>query len=179
MDGRLDFMVRLLLLRHAKAAPQDPARDSERPLIDRGRRDAALLARFIAEQKRRVDAIVHSGARRAEQTAKIVANELPKGLPVLIEPRLYEAGAGEFLNALSALPDTHQCALVVGHNPSLAEAARRLVGSGDRQARERMAAKFPTSGLAIIDFDTSRWADVNDRAGRLVAFVTPADLASS
>jgi phosphohistidine phosphatase len=178
IDGRLDFMVRLLLLRHAKAAPQDPARDRERPLIDRGRRDAALLARFIAGQKRGVEAIVHSGARRAEQTAKIVANELPKGLPVLIEPRLYEAAASEFLNALRALPDAHQCALVIGHNPSLAEAASRLVGSGDRQARERMLTKFPTSGLAILDFDASHWADVNDRGGRLVAFVTPAGLAS-
>jgi phosphohistidine phosphatase len=169
-------MLRLLLLRHAKAAPQDPARDHQRPLIERGKSDAAKLGRFIAEQKRPVDVIVHSGARRAEETATIVSRELPKGLPVVVEPRLYEATAGGFLTALRALSDAYVCPLVVGHNPSLGEAANRLAGSGDRAARQRMAAKFSTSGLAIIDFETSHWADVRERGGRLVAFVTPASL---
>ena len=171
-------MLRLLLLRHAKAAPQDPTRDYQRTLIERGRRDAALLGGYIAAQKRALDIVVHSGARRAEETSAIVLMELPKGLPVLIEPRLYEATADDFIRALRALPDARACALVVGHNPSLGEAAIRLAGSGDRLARERMAAKFPTSGLAILDFETSHWADIGEGKGRLVAFITPASLAS-
>ena len=170
-------MLRLLLLRHAKAAPQDPARDHQRPLIDRGKADAARLGRFIAAQKRPVDAIVHSGARRAEQTAKIVAGELPKGVALIEKPQLYEATASGFLAALRALPDAYVCPLVVGHNPSLGEAANRLAGSGDRAARQRMAAKFSTSGLAIFDFEASHWADIGERGGRLVEFVTPASLA--
>jgi phosphohistidine phosphatase len=169
-------MLRLLLLRHAKAAPQDPPRDYQRALIERGRVDAALLARYIAGHKRAVDAVVHSGARRAEETSAIVLRELPKGLPVLIEPRLYEASGDDFIRALRALPDRRACALVVGHNPSLGEAATRLAGSGDRPARERMLTKFPTSGLAILDFETSHWAEIGERAGRLIAFATPASL---
>src|SRR5271155_3046479 len=92
-------MLRLLLLRHAKAAPQDPTRDYQRTLIERGRRDAALLGGYIAAQKRALDIVVHSGARRAEETSAIVLMELPKGLPVLIEPRLYEATADDFIRA--------------------------------------------------------------------------------
>ncbi|HYC24746.1 MAG TPA: histidine phosphatase family protein [Roseiarcus sp.] len=170
-------MLRLLLLRHAKAAPQDPAHDRQRGLIERGRSDAARVAGYIAAQKRPVDAIIHSGARRAEETAMIVSRELPKGLPILIEPRLYEATASQFLTALRALGDEHACPLVVGHNPSLGEVAIRLAGAGDRSTRERMAAKFSTSGLAILDFEAKHWADIREGGGRLVAFVTPAGLA--
>jgi phosphohistidine phosphatase len=169
-------MLRLLLLRHAKAAPQDPAHDRERPLIERGRTDAALVGRFIAAETPAIEAAVHSGARRAKQTLAIVLAELPKDIPILTEPRLYASRASDFLSALRALPEAHTRALVVGHNPSLGDAANRLVGAGDRASRERMAAKFPTSGLAILDFEAKHWADIGERSGRLVAFVTPASL---
>src|SRR5579863_9189386 len=162
-------MLRLLLLRHAKAAPQDPPRDHERPIAERGRSDAALLGRVIAAQDPAVDAAAHSGARRAKQTLAIVASLLPKGLPILIEPRLYEATTLDFIKALRALSDKYASVLVVGHNPSLGEAANRLAGAGQRNDLLRMAAKFPTSGLAILEFEARHWAEIAERSGRLVA----------
>jgi phosphohistidine phosphatase len=172
-------MFRLLLLRHAKAAPHDPARDHDRALVARGQADAKRMGEFIAGEKPAVEAVVHSGARRARETALIAAAELPKGIPVLTEPRLYEATAMGFIAALRDLPNDKRTILVVGHNPSLAEAALRLASGGDRLALQRMAGKFPTAGLAAIDFDLTRWADVSASAGRLVAFATPASLAET
>ena len=172
-------MLRLLLLRHAKAAPQDLARDHARPLIDRGRADAKRMGKFIAAEKRPVDAAVHSGAQRAKETLATALAELPKGVPVSVEPRLYEATMTGFLAALRDLPDASKTILVVGHNPSIAEAAHRLAGRGERQALQRMASKFPTSGLVIIDFDMAHWAEISAGAGRLAAFVTPATLADA
>jgi phosphohistidine phosphatase len=170
-------MLRLLLLRHAKAAPHDPPRDHARPLVERGRADAARMGRFLAAEKRPIEAAVHSGAQRAKETLTVALGELPKGIPVSIEPRLYEATAGGLIAALRALPDAAKTILVVGHNPSIAEAANRLAGSGEEDALRRMSAKYPTSGLAILDFDAAHWSQLGAVSGRLVAFVTPAGLA--
>jgi phosphohistidine phosphatase len=172
-------MLRLLLLRHAKAAPHDPAHDHARALIERGRSDAKRLGKFIAEEKYGVTASVHSGARRTKETLAIAVAELSKDIPILTEPRLYEAQISGFLAALKDLPEDAKVVLLVGHNPSIAEAAHRLVGRGDQEALERMATKFPTSGLAVIEFDLKRWSEVKAAAGRLVAFVTPASLAEN
>jgi phosphohistidine phosphatase len=51
-----------------------------------------------------------------------------------------------------------------------------LCGAGPDKALEQMSAKFPTAGLAVIGFDVERWSDIDDRAGRLEAFVRPRDL---
>jgi phosphohistidine phosphatase len=169
-------MLRLLLLRHAKAAPHDPARDHARGLIERGRANAKRMGEIIAGEKWTVDAVVHSGAKRAKETALIAHAELPKGVPVSVEPRLYEASASGFIAALRDLPDNASTVVVVGHNPSLAEAAVRLSGGGDPMTRQRMAAKFPTAGLAVIEFDLPHWRDLAAGKGRLAAFFTPSTL---
>jgi phosphohistidine phosphatase len=158
-------MLRLLLLRHAKAAPHDPAHDHGRGLVGRGRDDAKRMGKFIAREK-----------RRAKETAQIVLAELPIKVPVSVEPRFYEATTAGFIEALRDLPEAAKTVLVVGHNPSLAEAAHLLADGGDKDAMRRMATKFSTCSLAAIDFDLAHWAEISAASGRLVAFVTPASL---
>ncbi len=167
-------MLRLLLLRHAKAVPHDPARDHRRPLAERGRSDAKRLGQLLAGESQAIEAVVHSGAKRTEETALIALGELPSRVPVSTEPRLYEANAAGVIAALRDLPDAAKTVLVVGHNPSLAEAALRLAGRGDRAALARMAAKYPTCAVAMIDFDLTHWSDIAPGAGRFAAFVVPA-----
>jgi phosphohistidine phosphatase len=169
-------MLRLLLLRHAKAAPHDAARDRDRPLIARGRGDASRIGRYIASEKFAIEAAIHSGVKRAKETLVGVMAELPKKLPVSVEPCLYEQTAATVIKALRALPDETKTILVVGHNPSMAGVAHYLAGDGQESDLERMATKFPTAGLAIVDFDISHWADMRRGEGRLFAFVTPATL---
>jgi phosphohistidine phosphatase len=52
-------------------------------------------------------------------------------------------------------------------------AASLLVADGDADAMDRMKAKFPTAGLAIIDFDVDGWDEVAKGSGYLKWFVTP------
>jgi phosphohistidine phosphatase len=172
-------MLRLLLLRHAKAVPHDPAHDHARGLIERGRSDAMRMGKFIAKQKYGVTASVHSGAKRTKETLAIALAELPKGIPIATEPRLYEAPTSGFIASLKDLPQDAKVVLLVGHNPSISEAAHRLVGRGDEKALARMETKFPTSGLAVIDFDVARWSEIGAGAGRLVAFETPSSLSEA
>jgi phosphohistidine phosphatase len=65
---------------------------------------------------------------------------------------------------------------MVGHNPGLGELAALLIASGEVEARQRLIEKFPTAGLAVIDFALDDWAKLHPRAGRLDRFVVPRTL---
>jgi phosphohistidine phosphatase len=169
-------MLRLLLLRHAKAVPFRGSRDHERALTERGRGDAALLGGFIAGPALAPRRAIHSGARRTKETLAIVRGKLAPGLAVAIEPRLYEGADAAFLDVIRGGAADAGPLLIVGHNPTIAEMARRLSGQGPAEALARMGAKFPTSALAVIDFEAERWDEVGEGLGELVHFVTPATL---
>jgi phosphohistidine phosphatase len=169
-------MLRLLLLRHAKAIPYVGRDDYERTLTERGRADAGLVAAYIAKQAPEPDLMIHSGAARTRETADIVARKLSPGLEVAVEPDIYDADRASLLRLLRGLPEDSPTVVVVGHNPGMAEVARLLTGRGDAGQIAKMSVKFPTSGVAIIEFPTHSWEDIGPRAGSLVAFVTPAAL---
>ena len=56
------------------------------------------------------------------------------------------------------------------------ELARLLIGEGDMDGILRLGQKYPTAGLAVIDFALEDWADVAHKSGRLERFVTPKSL---
>jgi phosphohistidine phosphatase len=67
--------------------------------------------------------------------------------------------------------------MIVAHNPGLAELAVVLAGRGDRYELARLNQEFPTTSLALIDFDVERWKEARPQEGELDRFVTPASLA--
>ncbi|MGO8797685.1 MAG: SixA phosphatase family protein [Roseiarcus sp.] len=169
-------MRRLLLLRHAKAIPSTGRHDYDRALIERGRRDAAKIAAFVAEIGLIPDLVVYSSAERTRETAAIVAKAWPRGVESRAEPALYDAARPAILAVVRALPDTAPSVMLVGHNPGVADLANALVGSGAKSDTLRMAGKFPTSGLAALEFDVDRWRDVAPGSALLARFVTPDDV---
>jgi phosphohistidine phosphatase len=169
-------MLRLLLLRHSKAVPFTGSGDHQRPLTERGRADAARLGAYILDEKTAPDAAIHSGAQRTKETLAIVAASLRPRVKISVEASLYEAGRAAFLDVVRHGPDKARSLLLVGHNPTIAEMASRLSGTGESGALARMAGKFPTSALAVIDFGVDRWSEIDEGNGRLIAFVTPASL---
>jgi len=84
------------------------------------------------------------------------------------------------LAAVRAAPMTVASLMLVGHNPGMEELAallaREPVRRKERARHEALEEKFPTSALAILDFDVGRWRDVEKGAGKLVDFVRPKDL---
>ena len=67
----------LFLVRHAKSSWDDVALpDKERPLADRGKRDAPMMGERLANRQVKPDLLVSSPARRALSTAEIIAKEL-------------------------------------------------------------------------------------------------------
>jgi len=169
-------MRRLLLLRHAKAIPATGRRDFDRPLIERGRRDAAQIGAFVAEIGMVPDLAIHSGAARARETAAIVLKGWPQRIEARAEPGLYDATRPALYAIVRALPDTARNVMLVGHNPGFADLANALAGRGEASDLARLAGKFPTAGLAVLEFDVDRWRDAAPGAARLARFATPDDV---
>ena len=169
-------MLRLILLRHAKAAPHAGGGDSERPLTHRGRRDAARVGDYLAGHSLFPDLAVVSTAKRTRETLDLALETFGEPCPVYAEPRLYLAEAPTLLELMLATPPFVQLLLAVGHNPGFHDYALTMVGHGDPVTRARLEAGFPTAAFAVIDFEAQSWADVQPGAGILDRFVTPDDL---
>jgi len=171
-------MRRLMLLRHAKTESEAPSgRDQDRRLDDRGLRDAAEIGGWISHNPPFPDSVMVSPAVRAHQTWDIAWAAMKGLVPkphVELVPDLYGAEPTELLRTIgmAAVSDPKRL-MLVGHNPGMHELAMALAGSGDAAGRKALADNLPTSGLAVLDFDTHDWTDVAFRRGRLVLFVSP------
>jgi phosphohistidine phosphatase len=165
---------RLHLLRHAKSSWDDDAlRDRDRPLAPRGRRATKRIASWSRKHDVRPQLVISSSAVRARETLRGVLPGL--GEPeVWIEVALYAASAETLLERVHALPDEAEEAMLVGHNPGLADLLLLLAAPGD--LRERAESKVPTGALATLEADIDRWADLEPGRARLVSFVVPRQL---
>jgi len=166
------------VLRHAKSDWGQPGlADHDRPLAPRGRRAAGLLAAHLAKEEVAPDVVLCSTARRARETFELVQDALPASTTVFFERRLYGAASDELRARLHEVPDGDPSVMVVGHNPGLQDLVLELAPAADPELVSRVEAKFPTAAFAAVDLDVDRWTGVHPGTGRLVAYVTPHDLA--
>lgn len=161
----------LILLRHAKSMYPPGVPDAERPLAPRGERDAPAAGRWIAQRYPAPGALVLSPARRTRETWGLASAEAPGWPDPILEDRVYEADAGTLLGIARDLPRDVTEAILIGHNPGLEDLALLLAGDADPQVLGRLMAKFPTSGVAVIDI-AGDWADL-PRGARLSEMAVP------
>jgi phosphohistidine phosphatase len=174
-----DETRRLVLLRHAKSAWPDVA-DAERPLADRGRRDAPVVGRWLRRSGYVPDAVLCSPARRTRETWALVASELRAEPPVSYEQRIYEATALSLLHLLREAGGKCRIVLLIGHNPGLAELAvgiAQVTHGPEVRPLERARAKFPTAAVAVLEF-SGDWAGLTAGEARMIDFAVPRDMSS-
>ncbi|MER7585536.1 histidine phosphatase family protein [Kitasatospora sp. NPDC097691] len=164
---------RIVLVRHAKAARPD-VEDHERPLADRGRKDAPALGRRLAGAGLTPDLALVSTATRTRETWQLMAAELALRPKTVHEERLYGAGPGELLAVLAEVSDDVQDVVVVGHNPGIQALAAALAGEAEGDQLARMEAAFPTAAAAVLTFQGG-WKSIEPGVARLTAFWTPRD----
>lgn len=162
-----------MLLRHAKSAYPTGVRDHDRPLSDRGGRDAVAAGPVLRSRVDRLDLAIVSSAHRAQQTWTSVASAWPRPPHHTTDERIYEAWVDDLLLLLREVSDSVNTLALVGHNPGFEELAFSLASeSSDRTARETMGKKFPTSGLATFSVTTS-WARLVHGCADLTSFDVP------
>jgi phosphohistidine phosphatase len=164
---------RLMLLRHAKSDWPEGVDDHERPLAKRGRKACPLMGRYLADEALVPDLAVVSTARRARETWRLVRPAFDRDIVQRDEPRIYEASAGAIWDVIGETEPGVRALLLVGHNPGLHELALQLIGRASRSDLSRLRLKYPTAGLAVIDFRIGQWSEISDGLGRLERFETP------
>lgn len=161
-------MKTLMLLRHAKSSWDDPSlRDFDRPLNDRGRRDAPRMGKALSKKDPKPDLIVASPAVRAKSTLEAVAKAAGYSCPIEFKESIYGASDAELIRLARAQPDTASTVLLVGHNPGFEELAARLTGK---------RVEMVTCTVACISFKVEHWNDVEDHQGKLDWLLKPKDL---
>jgi phosphohistidine phosphatase len=119
--------VRIYLVRHGDAVPEDDAgSDRDRWLSPRGREAARILGRLLREQAVTADAIVASPLPRAVQTAELLAAALDYLDPIAtrryLEPSAHpRVAAGELATFGGSI-------LVVSHEPAISSLGAFLLG---------------------------------------------------
>jgi phosphohistidine phosphatase len=154
--------VRLVLMRHAKAADGEGQPDHDRPLTSTGESDAAAMGRWLRDNVAVPEAVMCSSALRARQTWAAVAARLTGPPEPSYLRALYQAGPGQVLELLQEVPADIDSLLVVGHNPTMQELVAAMTG--------RPPSGFPAGALAVLDVEGS-WTTPG--AARLQALVRP------
>jgi phosphohistidine phosphatase len=167
--------MRLFLLRHGKSAWPDGIDDLERPLARRGREASERMGHYLAKEGLVPDLALVSPARRTQETWTLAKHALGD-VPMRSEPRIYEAPPDRLLSVVKSVQPDVGTLLIVGHNPGMQELARLLLGNDDRYAHGAAIGKYPTAGLAVLDFPVPAWHELSPRSGRLLRFVTPKSL---
>jgi phosphohistidine phosphatase len=153
--------MRLLIIRHASAAPPDVpgAADADRPLTPRGRRRFKKAAQGLAEILSAPDLLLTSPLVRARQTARIAGKVW--NLTPTEEPLLAGGSPEALLAAIAAGPEDSVVALV-GHEPDMSRLLSHLVGGHG----ERLP--FKKGGAALVALDGGA-----ARGGQLIWFMPP------
>lgn len=163
-------MKEIILMRHAKSSWDNPGlSDHDRPLNDRGQRDAPRMGQWLKENNLVPDMILTSTAKRANDTARIVAQNC--GLKGKIETisNLYGTAPSEYLKILSQCPENAKSVMVIGHNPTLEELISLITCSIE---------PFPTAAIARINIPTENWKSLPQeyKKSRLIGLWRPKEL---
>lgn len=165
----------LLVLRHAKSAWDTGARtDFERPLSNRGLKDAPRMGRFLAGEGLLPDHVVSSPAERARQTVIAVCAELGFDAGAIHwDERVYHATTGGLMDVLAESPPEARCVLIAGHNPGLEMLVQTLCRDPVPMPPDYKL--MPTATVAHLEI-ACPWADLDGGTATLLGLTRPKSL---
>ena len=139
--------------------------DFERPLNERGLRNAPFMADRFAEAGHQLDFILTSPANRAITTAGYFKRRL--GLSDKqwdTERKIYEADSARLISIINRLDNTHNSVMIVGHNPGLSSLVQMLTGEW---------VVMSTCSIAEIEIPFDSWAMASEGTCNLLSFDFP------
>ena len=157
----------LLLIRHAKSSWDDPGlSDFDRPLNERGKKDAPMMADRLHERGIKLDAFISSPAKRAKRTAEQFAKRYKKeDKDIILKTELYMAIENTFYEVIEKLDDNDDCIALFSHNPGLTDFANSLT--------EVRTDNIPTCGIFAVSIDIKKWNKIREAKKNLLFFDYP------
>lgn len=160
-------MKTLFIIRHAKSDQHFFGNDFERPLNEKGKRDAPLMAKRLKKYQDQVDIFISSPATRAKQTALIFAKEFNiTDEEIIYIPSLYHASPDIFYEVIAELPDNINSVAVFSHNPGITYFINELTGS-------HQINNMPACAVYAVSADIVHWSEFKKSTKEYLFFDHP------
>ena len=158
----------LYLVRHAKSSHDNPdLKDIERPLADRGKKDALKVAKRLKSIGVKIDHILSSPSVRTQQTSNYFCDELGYShSKIEWDSTIYRCTPMTLTSQIMNADDKHNSLMVFGHNPAITRCANYF-------QTDTLFDNVPTTGVVAIEFTADRWSSLKQGMGKLLFFEYP------
>lgn len=163
-------MKTLYMVRHAKSSWKHDVIDHQRPLKNRGSRDAELVSEYVKDKVKQPQRLFTSDAERALSTALYFKEAFGlEDSEFITNHNLYDFGGRQVLEIIKNLNNSLDRVMIVGHNHAFTSIANML---GNKYIEN-----LPTCGFVQLEFDEDSWKDITVGKTRMTVF--PRDLKNS
>jgi len=147
-------MKTIYLIRHAKSSWENPTlTDENRPILPKGIKRTKKIADYLYDNKHFPELIISSHAKRALETAIIIAKKLkyPEN-KIIISEKIYHNGIDGYFDTTFSVSEIYESVMIFGHNPTISNFSNYFI--------KKLEDYIPTSGLVILQFDTDKWSEI-------------------
>jgi phosphohistidine phosphatase len=138
------------IIRHGKSSWESIVNDIDRPLTERGVKNAYEMAQRLQNAKMIPEVMYTSNANRAFHTAAIMASEWEiLDVNFNIRNKLYLPEIEDISEVIFEIPDSFASAAIVGHNPAFLDFSNRFF--------EEPLENLPTAGIVILKMTLDSW----------------------
>ncbi len=160
-------MKKIFIIRHAKSDQSFFGNDFERPLNERGKTDAPVMAKRLLHRKIKIDALISSPAKRARKTAEIFAENFKiPAEEIIFVSELYHAPAETFYKVISDIPDNLHVVVLFAHNPGITSFVNSLNTGVNTD-------NMPTCAIYAVETDILKWSDFSGAKKEFLMFDYP------
>ena len=162
-------MRSIILFRHGDAdSSYDHRNDCERPLVERGIKDAKIMGEYLSHKGQLPDLVISSTALRAITTIEHAMNAGKWLSKLILEAGIYGGSPIYLLKLLQNQDDNILSICLVGHEPNFSNFISQSTDSG--------YIRFPTASMAKVTYDINNWSEVAMGFGNLDWIVNPQNI---
>jgi phosphohistidine phosphatase len=156
-------MKNLILVRHAKSSWEAPLKDIDRPLDQRGIKDAHLVAANCVKYVPSMFVMWSSTAKRASETALIFAQNILYPIEsIVFKEELYTFDENHLEKVIKSCSNIFENVILFGHNDAITNFVNKF---GDV-----FISHVPTAGFVSLQFQTDDWKKINKGITQKVIF---------
>jgi phosphohistidine phosphatase len=163
-------MKRLYVVRHAKSSWEGEAlSDFDRPLNERGKRDAPRMGKRLKEKQISPNLMLSSPAKRALSTCKRMAAALnyPE-TNIKTDRKLYHADGEEILEVIQTIDDKIDVVFIFGHNPGMTDFVNAMTND-----QRKYIPNLPTCAVVGFLLEVDSWRKLEFGNARMEFFDYP------
>ncbi|MEO6675279.1 MAG: histidine phosphatase family protein [Ginsengibacter sp.] len=161
-------MKTLYITRHAKSSWVDFTKaDFDRPLNDRGNRDAPEMAKRLLKRKVNIDAFISSPAKRAKSTCKHFCTAFNvNSEKIIFIDKLYGASVQTFYETIRDLDNKYDQVAIFSHNPGITDFVNTL-------CENVRVDNMPTCGVFAVELTIKDWKIFKEKGNQYLFFDYP------